>query len=105
MRVHNNIPHEFSVALSREYVVYALSITCPVEGMLSEHGFEDQLKQLRDEFQTSREEERKEWTLLQRQIDQQMKQNVEFIRMMSDQMGMVMRLFDERWSPDACGIR
>jgi len=51
---------------------------------MSERGFEDQLKQLRDEFQTSREEERKERTLLQRQLDQQMKQNAELIRMMSD---------------------
>ena len=61
---------------------------------MSDHGFEDQLKQLRDEFQTSREEERKERTLLQRQLDQQMKQNAELIRMMSDQMGLVMRLVE-----------
>ena len=31
--VHNNVPHEFSVALSREDVVYAFPVTCPVEGM------------------------------------------------------------------------
>ena len=59
---------------------------------MSERGFEDQNKQLRYEFQTSRDEERKEWTLLQRQLDQQTKQNAELIRMMSDQMGVVMRL-------------
>ena len=51
---------------------------------MSERGFEDQLKQLRDEFQTPREEDRKGRALLQRQLDQQMKQNAEFIRMMSD---------------------
>ena len=33
LRVHNNVPHEFSVALSRGDVVYALPIACPVEGM------------------------------------------------------------------------
>ena len=33
LRVHNNAPHEFSVALSRENVVNALSIACPVEGV------------------------------------------------------------------------
>ena len=59
---------------------------------MSERGCEDQLKQLRDEFQTSREEERQERTLPQRQLDQQMKQNAELIRMVSDQMGVVMRL-------------
>ena len=32
-RVHNNVPHKLSVALSREDVVYALPIACPVEGM------------------------------------------------------------------------
>ena len=31
--VHNNVPHEFSVTLPREDVVYALPIACPVEGM------------------------------------------------------------------------
>ena len=33
LRVYNNVPHDFSVALSREDLVYALAITCPVEGM------------------------------------------------------------------------
>ena len=33
LRVHNNVPHEFSVALSRDDVVYALHIAGPVEGM------------------------------------------------------------------------
>ena len=33
LRVHENVPHEFSVALSREDVVYALPIASPVEGM------------------------------------------------------------------------
>ena len=33
LRVHNDVPHEFSVALSREDVVYVLPIACPVEGM------------------------------------------------------------------------
>jgi len=33
LRVHNYVPHEFSVALSREYVVYALPIAYPGEGM------------------------------------------------------------------------
>ena len=33
LRVHNNVPREFSVALSREDVVCALPIACPVEGM------------------------------------------------------------------------
>ena len=33
LRVHNNIPHEFSVALSRKGVVYGLPIACPVEGV------------------------------------------------------------------------
>ena len=61
---------------------------------MSERGFEDQLKQLRDEFQISREEEKKKRTLLQRQLDQQMKQNAELVRMMSDQMGLVMRFFE-----------
>ena len=32
LRVHNNVPYEFSVALSRENVVYVLP-SCPVEGM------------------------------------------------------------------------
>ena len=59
---------------------------------MSERGFEDQLKQLRDEFLTSREEDRKERTLLQRQLGQQMKPNAELLRMISDQMGVVLRL-------------
>ena len=29
--MHNNVPHEFSVALSRENVVYAFPVACPVE--------------------------------------------------------------------------
>ena len=33
LRVHNNVPHEFSVALSLEDVVYALPIACSVEGV------------------------------------------------------------------------
>ena len=33
LRLCNNVPHEFSVALSREYVVYAFPIACPVDGM------------------------------------------------------------------------
>ena len=33
LRVHNNVPHEFSGALSNDDVVYALPIACPVEGM------------------------------------------------------------------------
>ena len=31
--VHTNVRHEFSVSLSREYVVDAFSVACPVEGM------------------------------------------------------------------------
>ena len=62
---------------------------------MSERGFEDQLKQLRNEFQTSREEERQERTLLQRQLDQQVKQNADILRMLSDHMGMVMRLSEK----------
>ena len=33
LKVHNNVPHEVSVALSREDVVYAFPIACLVEGM------------------------------------------------------------------------
>ena len=33
LRVHKNVPHEFSVALSRDNVVYALPIAFPVKGM------------------------------------------------------------------------
>ena len=71
---------------------------------MSERGFEEQLKHLRDEFQTSREEERKERTLLQRQLNQQIKQNAELLRMMSDQMGVVMRL-SETGGVRAYGVR
>ena len=33
LTVHSNVPHEVSVALSRDGVVYVLPIACPVEGM------------------------------------------------------------------------
>ena len=59
---------------------------------MSERGFEYQFKQLLDEFLTSREEEKKERTLLQRQLDQQIKQDAELFIMISDQTGVVRSL-------------
>ena len=63
--------------------------------LMSERGFEDQLKQLRDEFQTSRKEETQEREKLQSQIEQQVKQSADILRMLSDQMGLVMRLTEK----------